>query len=313
MKGENLKGKSIYPIFIILPAILVTLGLIFFPFRVYESDSILQQILTITLFFSLFLLLGGFLSKNKVFSHKLKIFGWIIFAAYWSTQINFLYYSEGGDVFNAGLCIVGIFALFYFAYHEWLSMEKDEEVGCLKWAVGAAAIAGIVYFGIEKTPLAPWLIETVAVQSGLVLDFFIGNIEVSGVAILYNGVHVVNIIFACTAVQSMVIFLGMILPLTKVEFKRKLMGLLITIVPIYFLNLIRNALIAYLVKDNPEFFSIAHNIIGKGLSLLALIILLFIVTKIVPEVFDEIICLTDLPKRNGPLERFIKSTFLGKK
>jgi hypothetical protein len=53
MKGENLKGKSIYPIFIILPAILVTLGLIFFPFRVYESDSILQQILTITLFFSL--------------------------------------------------------------------------------------------------------------------------------------------------------------------------------------------------------------------------------------------------------------------
>jgi archaeosortase A (PGF-CTERM-specific) len=192
-------------------------------------------------------------------------------------------------------------------------MEKDEEVGCLKWAVGAAAIAGIVYFGIEKTPLAPWLIETVAVQSGLVLDFFIGNIEVSGVAILYNGVHVVNIIFACTAVQSMVIFLGMILPLTKVEFKRKLMGLLITIVPIYFLNLIRNALIAYLVKDNPEFFSIAHNIIGKGLSLLALIILLFIVTKIVPEVFDEIICLTDLPKRNGPLERFIKSTFLGKK
>ena len=313
MKRENLKNKSIYPIFLILPAVLVISGLIFFPFRTYDSGNLVQPILTLTLFVSLFLLLGGFFLKNKDISHKIKMLGWAVFAVYWSTQINTLYYSENGDVFNAALCIVGIFTLFYFAYHEWLCLQKGDEVSCLNWAVGAAAISGIIYFGIEKTPIAPWLIETVAIQSGLVLDFFIGNVEVDGVAILYNGVHVVNIIFACTAVQSMVIFFGMILPLTKVELKRKLLGLLITIVPIYFLNLIRNALIAYLVKDNPDFFSIAHNIIGKGLSLVALIILLFIVTKIVPEVFDEIICLTDLPKRNGPLERFIKSTFLGKK
>jgi archaeosortase A (PGF-CTERM-specific) len=313
MTKENSNSQSIYPIFFILPALLVISGLIFFPFKIYESGNLTEQFLTVILFVSLFLLLFGFFLKNKDISHKIKILGWAAFAAYWSTQINTLYYSENGDVFNVSLCIIGIFALFYFAYHEWLSMKKNEEVGCLNWAVGAAAIAGIVYFGIEKTPLAPWLIETVTAQSGFILNFFIGNVEVQGVVILYNGVHVVNIIFACTAVQSMVIFLGMILPLNKVEFKRKLTGLLITIVPIYFLNLIRNALIAYLVRDNPEFFSIAHNIIGKGLSLLALIILLFIVIKIVPEVFDEIICLTDLPKRNGPLERFIKSIFLRKK
>ncbi len=313
MNREKSNSQSIYPIFFILPALLVILGLIFFPFKTYESDNLTEQFLTVILFSSLFLLLSGFFLKNKDIGHKIKILGWTAFATYWSTQINTLYYSENGDVFNASLCIVGIFALFYFAYHEWLSMKKNEEVGCLNWAVGAAAIAGIVYFGIEKTPLAPWLIETVALQSGLILDFFISNVEVQDVVILHNGVHLVNIIFACTAVQSMVIFLGMIFPLTKVELKRKLTGLLITIVPIYFLNLIRNALIAYLVKGDPEFFSIAHNIIGKGLSLIALIILLFIVIKIVPEVFDEIICLTDLPKRNGPLERFIKSTFLRKK
>ena len=60
-------------------------------------------------------------------------------------------------------------------------------------------------------------------------------------------------------------------------------------------------------------FYIAHNIIGKGGSLLALIILLFIVIKIVPELFDEIICLTDLPKRNGPLEKYFKKLIGEKK
>ena len=56
----------------------------------------------------------------------------------------------------------------------------------------------------------------------------------------------------------------------------------------------------------PEFFGTAHNVIGKGGSLIALVILLFIVIKILPEVFDEIICLTDLYKRKGPFERFFK-------
>jgi len=185
-------------------------------------------------------------------------------------------------------------------------MRRKEILGCLNWIAGASAIAGIIYFVIELTPLAPWLIETVAIHSGWLLNIFIGNVSVRNVGIFYNGSQVVRIIFACTAVQSMVIFIGMILPLAKVDFKRKIYGIIITIVPIYFLNLMRNAVITYLVKDDPNLFFMAHNVIGKGGSLLALIVLLFIVTKIVPEIFNEIIDLTDLYKRNGPLERFIK-------
>jgi len=72
--------------------------------------------------------------------------------------------------------------------------------------------------------------------------------------------------------------------------------------------LIRNALVTYLTGENgPEFFNMAHNVIGKGGSLIALVILLFIVIKLVPEVFDEILCITDLYKRNGPLEQTFKS------
>jgi exosortase/archaeosortase len=56
----------------------------------------------------------------------------------------------------------------------------------------------------------------------------------------------------------------------------------------------------------------AHNVIAKTGSLLALIVLLFITFKIVPELYDEIIGIIDLAKRKGPVELFF-GRLLGKK
>jgi len=305
MEKKKYSEGAIASTFIIIPTAFIIIGLLFFPYPINEE---IKALLPIPLFSGLILLgLGSFLKKEGM-KNKLKIAGWGVFAFYWSTQPNTLYFGEGEDIVNAFLCIAGVYVLFYLAYHEWLSMRRKANVVCLNWIASASAIAGFIYFIIELTPLTSWLIETVAVQSGWILNAFIGNVNVQGTGIYYEGSRIVNIIFACTAVQSMVIFVGMILPLTKVTIKRKIYGLLITVVPIYFLNLIRNALIAYLVKDNSDLFFMAHNVIGKGGSLLALVILLFIVIKIVPEVFDEIIDLTELPKKNGPLENFIKKT-----
>ena len=303
MENTKISEDIIAPFFIIIPTILVISGLLFFP---YPIKSEIKTLLAIPLFLGLILLGLGFLLKKGEITNKVKIVGWWLFAFYWSTLSNTLYFGEDGDIVNVSICILGVFVFFYFTYHEWLSMRRKDQVECLNWAAGAAAIAGIIYFVVELTPLAPWLIETVAAQSGWILNLFVGNIEVIGISIVYNGITVVNIIFACTALQSMVLFVGMILPLPKVEVKRRFYGLMITIVPIYLLNLIRNALIVYLMGEKIASFSIAHNIIGKGGSLVALIILLFIVIRIVPEVFNEITDLTDLPKRYGPLEKYIK-------
>ena len=310
MEREKYSEDIIASIYIIIPTAFIIIGLLFFPFPINEE---METLLPILLFSGLILLgIGSFLKKEGI-SNKLKIVGWGVFAFYWSTQPNTLYFGEGEDFVNAFLCIAGVYVLFYLAYHEWLSMRRKENIGGLNWVASASTIAGFIYFVIELTPLAMWLIEIVAVHSGWLLNIFINNINVQGTGIYYEGSRIVNIIFACTAVQSMVIFVGMILPLPKVALKRKMYGLLITVAPIYFLNLIRNALIVYLVKDDSGLFFMAHNIIGKGGSLLALVILLFIVIKIVPEVFDEIIDLMDLPKRNGPLENFIKKTVWRKK
>ena len=303
MERYNSRENTIALLFLIIPTIFIIAGFLFIP-DIHPIE--LGSILAVPLFISLIILAVGFLIKNEEIARKIKIVGWIIFAFFWSTQPKNLYFSEQGDFVNAFLCIAGVYLLFYIAYHEWLSLKRKEDIKCLNWVAGLTAIAGIIYFGIEMTPLEMWLREVVAAQSAWLLNIFTGNVSLSGIHIGWELAHI-EIIFACTAVQSMVIFIGMILPLNKVNIKRKCYGLLATVVPVYFLNLIRNALVVYLVGIyGPDFFSTAHNIIGKGGSLIALVVLLFIVVKIVPEIFDEIICLTDLYKRNGPLEQSIK-------
>ena len=312
MEKSNYSENSVALMFILVPTIFAILGLIFFPYDPFGAGKTLERILLIPLFSSLVLLGIGFFLKKDEISNKLKMAGWIIFAFYWSTKTNTLYFGGDGDFVNAFLCIAGVYFLSYIAYHEWLSLKRNENIECLNWVAGASCIAGFIYFGIENTPLAPWLIDTVAAQSGGLLNLFTGNVDVYQSIIFYKGSYIVNIIFACTAIQSMVLFVGMIFPLKKIDKKRRAYGLLMTVVPIYFLNLIRNLLVPYLMINGVD-FNMAHNVIGKGGSLLALVLLLLIVIKILPELFDEIISLIDIYKRDGPIERFFKKYFGRKK
>ncbi|RLF40996.1 MAG: archaeosortase A [Thermoplasmata archaeon] len=279
-----------------LPTILLIIGYILFPTPSKET----HMILLIPLFSALSILAIGFLRR----SHDLLIIGWILFALYWSTQPSILYIGEQGDIVNAIICILGVYILFYLAYHEWLSKIRGEDLSHLKWAAGVAIVAGFIYFTFDATPLAYYLIEIVASQSAWLLSIFTQPVYVEGDYIVYKLAHI-HIIFACTAVQSMVLFVGMILPL-NVDLKRKIIGLIVTVIPVYLLNLVRNALVLYLVGiKGGSFFFMAHNVIGKGGSLIALVILLFIVGRILPEIFDEIIALMDLPKRRGPIEDLV--------
>jgi len=290
-------------LFLIIPIIFIIVGYFLNP---YPPNEIAIALIKIPMFLGLILLGIGFFLKDLKKSSLLKISGWIIFAFYWSTQPAHLYIGEGGDVFNASVCIIGVFVLFYIAYHEWLSIKRDENISCLDWIAGASCIAGIIYFGIENSFLADYLIRIVAEHSTIALDFIIGNAELYERSIWLDGNYSVSIIFACTGIQSMVIFVGMLGALSKIGWKKKTIGILITVIPIYVLNFLRNAMVAFLVGKDITDFNMAHNIIAKAGALGVLILLLIIIVKIVPEVFDEIFCLTDLYKRNGPLEKTFK-------
>jgi archaeosortase A (PGF-CTERM-specific) len=312
MEKNNQKKESVIiaSLFILIPTIFLVTWYYFFPYELSASISVFLQI---PMFLGLIFLLVGFFIKKIPIGNILKILGWIIFAYYWAAQPSTLYFGEEGDIFNAVVCIIGVYVLFYIAYHEWLSIERNKNVSCLNWIAGASGIAGFIYFVIERTFIADLLIKEVAWESASVLNLIVGNSYAKGEVIFLDGSYVVTIIFACTAIQSMVIFIGMIGALPKIDIKRRVIGLLITVAPIYVLNLFRNALVTFLVGRNITDFNMAHNVISKSGSLAALIILLLIVVKIIPEVLNEILCLIDLHKRNGPIEKSIKSFFGRKK
>ncbi|HIH29481.1 MAG TPA: archaeosortase A [Thermoplasmata archaeon] len=297
--------------YFLIPTVMLIVGYILFP---YPPSSFARQMSFIPLFLGLIFLGIGFFYPKKRIASWWKILGWGLFTFFWATMPSFLYFSEGGDVFNAVVCIIGVYVLLYVAYHEWLSIVRNESISCLNWIAGGTFLAGIIYFTIENgiiPGLSDWLIETVAAQTADMLHLFGVNVTRTQDLLIYNNVPV-TIIFACTAIQSIVLFVGMIGTLPRVSPKRKALGLLLTVDPIYFLNLIRNAGVVYMVGSGMTSFEMAHNVIGKTGSLLALIVLLFITFKIVPELYDEIIGIIDLPKRKGPLELFLRR-LLGKK
>jgi len=308
--SEKNNGRVVLSFFLI-PTIMLIFGYVLFP---YPPSLLARQLSFIPLFLGLILLGIGFFFKGKNTASTLKIVGWGMVAFFWATMPSFLYLSEGGDVFNAAVCIIGVYVLIYIAYHEWLSIQRNNHVSCLNWIAGGTFLAGIIYFTIENgivPGLKDWLIEFVAAQSADLLHLFGVNASRNQTLIIYNNTPV-TIIFACTAVQSMVLFVGMIGALSRVNMKRKVLGLLVTVVPIYFLNLVRNAGVVFMVGSGMVSFELAHNVIGKAGSLLALIVLLFVTFKIVPELYDEIVGIIDLPKRRGPVELFI-GRLVGKK
>jgi archaeosortase A (PGF-CTERM-specific) len=296
--------------FFLLPTVMLLVGFVLFPFPPLLLATRLSYI---PLFIGLVLLGVGFLWKKKDTGSSVKSVGWVLFAAFWSTMPSFLYLSEDGDIFNAVVCVIGVYVLVYLAYHEWLSRKKSDYPIALNWIAGATFLAGIIYFSFEigVPGLKNWFIDVVAAQSTDLLHLFGVNATRVGSVVVFNNVPI-SIIFACTAIQSMVLFIGMIGAIASAKPRRKALGLFTTVIPIYFLNLIRNAGVVYMVGSGLVPFDIAHNVIGKIGSLLALILLLFITFKIVPELYDEILGIIDLPRRRGPLEDFI-ARLLGKK
>jgi archaeosortase A (PGF-CTERM-specific) len=303
-KNQRITENRIFIFFLLIPTFMLIIGYFIYP---YPPTELANTLIQIPIFVGLILLGTGFFWRVKKTAIKIKISGWLIFAFFWSTSPSYLYFSEGGDIVNAILCIIGVYLLVYIAYHEWLSLKRNEEIRCLNWFAGATFLAGIIYFTIDSSVFPFFknlLIEMVASHTSGFLNLF-GLESISYRDMVYYQGYPIMIIFSCTAVQSMVLFVGMIVPLTNADFKRKIYGLLITIPPIYVLNIIRTSSVVYLAGGNYCSVEFAHNILGKAGSLIALVVFAFIIFKILPELYDEIICIVDLPKRKGPVENTI--------
>jgi len=296
--------------------------------------SLLGEVLVISSLF--FLTIGYFFSSSNHYfmgrhfptkiGHNISIMGWLCLGFFWWIQVE--HYILIKDPVNALFCAAAVPFFGYLAFHEYLSVLWKTEYEPLRWLAGMTVVAGGIYFFVERVPLiAGWLINVVAEQSVWILRVFdveasLGPIDYGEGSRIYRPgsehqeVRVaieggiwknplspsVNIVLACTALQSMIIFVGGVI-CTKAPLDRRFYAFLATIPPIYILNLIRNAGVIWLTYEHvwgDDTFFWSHAVLGKVGSLIALIFLAVAVFHFLPEMQDSILGVIDLPLREPP-------------
>jgi len=115
----------------------------------------------------------------------------------------------------------------------------------------------------------------------------------------------VSIILACTALQSIMLFVGLFLG-TPAPWRKRLVAGGVVAVVVYVLNLLRNTGIIWFYGQGQASFWIMHDAIGKGGSLVAMVLIAFAAFAWFPEFLTALIGVLDLPHRDGPLERALR-------
>lgn len=234
---------------------------------------------------------------NKI---KLPLAGisWLFFSIHWMLQWK--HYYELEDYVNVFLTI---FAAVFSIFIGYIIIRKDKRLfgnirgidtlTSISMMTTAAAIGGLSYFLFSEIPLMnSWLIHTVTDQTVWIGSLFGINItRLDWNLIAVNG-YKVEIILACTAIESIALFLGIIAS-ANAPFKRLATAFIISVPVIYVLNLIRNVFVieAYGMAwfgDPDMSFYIAHTVIAKIGSLIALFLIAYAVFKILPEIIDMI-------------------------
>tara|TARA_A100001011_G_scaffold399069_1_gene506069 strand:+ start:535 stop:2190 length:1656 start_codon:yes stop_codon:yes gene_type:complete len=296
--------------------------------------SILAEVLVIG---SLIILSLGYFFSSKAhiifgkkfpvkIGHNLNIIGWLLLGFFWWIQVE--HYILINDPANGFFCALAMPFFGYLAIHEYLSIRWNANYEPLRWLAAMTVVAGGIYFFVERVPiLSGWLIQIVAEQSIWILNSFdiptsLGNLDYGDgskyyrpasnhdeVQIAVEGDEWRNpdsvsltIVLACTALQSMIIFVGGVV-CTKAPADRRFYAFLATVPAIYLLNLIRNAVVIWLTYEHiwgDETFFYAHSVLGKVGSLIALVFLAIAVFHFLPEMQDSILGVIDLPLRKAP-------------
>jgi exosortase/archaeosortase family protein len=114
----------------------------------------------------------------------------------------------------------------------------------------------------------------------------------------------VTVILACTALQSIMLFVGLFMG-TTAPWRKKVGASILIAGVVYVLNLLRNTGIIWFYGQGMMSFWTIHDAIGKGGSLLAMIGIAFACFAWFPEFLSALVGVLDLPHRDGPVERVL--------
>ncbi len=219
--------------------------------------------------------------------------GWIFLSIYWYLQPR--NYIDIQDYVNAFLVVAAGGVSLFIAYIMFRARNMKESGYEVFISLSiAASVGGLLYFMFAEIGfLNTVIISTVTDQAIWVTGKFGFPVEqVAWNQLAVNGLAV-EIILACTAIESIALFSGIISSAAGAPAARKLRAFMISVPVIYILNLQRLAFTASAYGFSwfgtpDESFHISEHIITKAGSLLALFLISYLVLKTLPEVSDMI-------------------------
>ena len=256
--------------------------------------------------------------------------GWILTGFYFFNDISF--YIEHEDAVLTIMSAATLPGAVGIALWE-RKVSEEKYQKALLWFRGAVAVAGLPYLLIAHVPmlnvLAIWF---VAWQSAALLSFAGGANVTLGetyanpsngpsvnwndwegnrwflteemsefsfhTELLVNGEPIyINFVLACTAIQSMIIFVGAISVL-NVDWRRRVRALFVALSLIHILNLFRNAGLIWLQMGYPDWrwmnltiFEFGHAYAARFVSLGAMFLLALVLFEMLPQMRRHVLAL----------------------
>lgn len=227
--------------------------------------------------------------------------GWLSFAVYCIGEV--LYYFIQGEYYDTFLAVLFLgFSILMAALM--LSLRSSEphggDAGLLFSITRIATICALLYFPFSEVA-----------QLGTLLIYLTTKITVAVLALSNGGVYMVypaeiytthaafheiykpiEIILPCTAIESMVLFTGLIFGVPA-PIDRKVRAFFVSVPLIYLLNIVRNVFVtaAYFgawFGPPLQSFYVAHGIIARIFVMVSLLAIAYAVLMILPEALDVI-------------------------
>ena len=277
------------------------------------------------------LLALGFHNKNSKYVSECSAVGWILVGLFF-----YLYSEHYVEIKDPVLVLMTAAALpSGIAVAFWEISVKDNRPESLIWLKGCVVWSMIPYYVVYSVPLLNMaFVYSTALSTEIILEFVgLGSYQSAPMRIdLYGGGDIpisewegnrwilseplgeagffvpmekadgtpVSIIFilACSALQSMIVFVGAIVALSSVSWKRRMRGLIISIPTIFVLNVFRNVGIVWLTDtyvnwtlfagSDIDMFNFTHSYAAKFISLFAMFLMAIVLFDLLPELHKNI-------------------------
>jgi len=218
------------------------------------------------------------------------IIGWMFIALFLFSELPY-YFSINNFLYPA---IAALSVPFLYITIKYLLIEDSRVMNLSR----AAAVAFLIYAPFEYIPvLGDWLIDIVVGQVVWLLGVFQYPVSLVNWNIIIRHGFRVEIILACTGIQSIAILLG-VAAAVPTSRRQKVLAFLLVAPTIYILNLFRNVfvIISYTEQLFPylpeiasngeigyESFFWAHNVIAELVALIILVVIAFGLFSIIPK------------------------------